>query len=113
MLRLVQSFFTAFSGPCSYSLISDWIAPHQRTLAFAFYALGVQFGVPISKVNSKIIEWLGWRASFQFLALISFIILAVSFTTFDEPDRGRFDISYSIINNPNETLKSFKKFNGY
>mmetsp|Transcript_11201 Transcript_11201/g.18842 ORF Transcript_11201/g.18842 Transcript_11201/m.18842 type:complete len:185 (+) Transcript_11201:285-839(+) len=27
-LRLVQSFFSAFSGPCSYSLITDWIPPH-------------------------------------------------------------------------------------
>lgn len=28
VLRLIMSFFTAFSGPCSYSLITDWIPPH-------------------------------------------------------------------------------------
>jgi MFS family permease len=26
-LRLIQSFFSSFLGPCSYSLISDWIVP--------------------------------------------------------------------------------------
>lgn len=41
VLRLIMSFFTALSGPCSYSLISDWIEPNQRTMAFAYYALGV------------------------------------------------------------------------
>jgi MFS family permease len=25
VLRLIMSFFTALSGPCSYSLITDWI----------------------------------------------------------------------------------------
>jgi MFS family permease len=59
-----MGFFSAFLGPCSYSLISDWIPPHQRTLFFAFYALGGQFGGPISNINSYIIEWLGWRATF-------------------------------------------------
>lgn len=41
VLRLIMSFFTAFSGPCSYSLITDWIPPHQRTMAYSLYALGV------------------------------------------------------------------------
>jgi len=41
VLRLIGSFFTALSGPCSYSLITDWILPENRTVAFAFYALGV------------------------------------------------------------------------
>lgn len=59
-----MNFFTALSGPCSYSLITDWIKPEKRTLAFAFYALGVQFGAPISRVNNGIVDWLGWRASF-------------------------------------------------
>lgn len=41
IMRLIMSFFTAFSGPCSYSLITDWIPPHQRTMAYSLYALGV------------------------------------------------------------------------
>ena len=64
ILRLIMSFFTAFSGPCSYSLITDWIPPHQRTMAYSLYALGVQFGGPIAPLNVPLIEWLGWRATF-------------------------------------------------
>lgn len=64
VLRLIMSFFTAFSGPCSYSLITDWIPPHQRTMAYSLYALGVQFGGPIAPLNVALIEWLGWRATF-------------------------------------------------
>ena len=59
-----MSFFTAFSGPCSYSLMSDWILPEHRTLAYARYALGVQFGGPISPINIDLIDELGWRATF-------------------------------------------------
>lgn len=64
VLRLIMSFFTAFSGPCSYSLITDWIPPHQRTMAYSIYALGVQFGGPIAPLNIHIIDYLGWRAAF-------------------------------------------------
>lgn len=93
VLRLIMSFFTAFSGPCSYSLITDWIPPHQRTMAYSLYALGVQFGGPLAPLNIAVIDWLGWRAAFQFVALIGFVILAFALMAFDEPERGRYDIA--------------------
>jgi MFS family permease len=89
--------FNAFSGPCSYSLITDWIHPSERTMFYSLYALGVQFGGPASLFNTLIIEWLGWRAAFQFLGLIGFVFLALAILSFDEPDRGRFDISASVV----------------
>lgn len=39
--RVMMAIFNAFSGPCSYSLITDWIPAEGRTLAYAFYAVGV------------------------------------------------------------------------
>lgn len=112
-LRLVQSFFTAFSGPCSYSLITDWIPPEHRTLSYAFYALGVQFGGPICPVNIDLIEWLGWRATFQFVALTGLVVLAFALITFDEPERGRYDIAQSVLVNPNDaSVKSGSQANG-
>ena len=101
-LRLIQSFFTAFSGPCSYSLITDWIPPEHRTLSYAIYALGVQFGGPLCPINVDLIEWIGWRATFQFVALAGFVILAVALISFDEPERGRYDIAQSVLVNPND-----------
>ena len=112
-LRLIQSFFSAFLGPCSYSLITDWIVPQQRTLAYAFFALGVQFGGPVSPYNIEIIDWLGWQAAFQLVALVGFVLLGVILLTFDEPERGRFDIAHSVVNNPDESIKEGSKAFAY
>jgi MFS family permease len=40
-LRILIGFFQAVSGPCSYSLITDWIPPENRTMAYSLFALGV------------------------------------------------------------------------
>jgi hypothetical protein len=37
--------------------------------------------------------------TFQVLAGISFFILAGAFIIMDEPERGRFDVIHSVINN--------------
>lgn len=59
------------------------------------------------------IEWLGWRATFQFVALTGFVILAVALITFDEPERGRYDIAQSVLVNPNDaSVKSGSQANG-
>jgi MFS family permease len=93
ILRILMAVFNAASGPCSYSLITDWIPPEHRVMAYSVYALGVQFGGPLASFNTPIIEWLGWRGTFQYLALIGFVTLAISIVLFDEPERGRFDIA--------------------
>ena len=102
MLKIFTNFFSAFQGPCSYSLLTDWIVPGERTLAYAFYALGVQFGQPLQAYNYDLIDYLGWSATFQLLSVVSFAILVVSFLTFDEPERGRFDVIHSVIANDSE-----------
>lgn len=55
------------------------------------------------------IEYLGWRDTFRFLTLISFGVLTVSFLTFDEPERGRFDIAHSVIANNSLRERSVAK----
>ena len=104
VLRVLVGFFNAVSGPCSYSLITDWFPPESRTLAYSIYAFGAQFGGPVSTYNTEIIAWLGWRETFQFLALGGFVILALSVMCFEEPERGRFDINHSVMNNPDESI---------
>ena len=63
-LKIIGTFFSAFTGPCSYSLLTDWIVPEERTMAYALYALGVQFGQPIQVYNVDMIDILGWKATF-------------------------------------------------
>ena len=106
VLRIIMAFFNAVSGPCSYSLITDWIPPESRMVAYSVYALGVQAGGPFSTLNIYIIDWLGWRAAFQMLALHGFVVLAMSLLLFDEPERGRFDIAQSVVVNPDQSMKS-------
>jgi MFS family permease len=65
-LRVFVGFFNAVSGPCSYSLITDWFPPENRTLAYSIYAFGAQFGGPMCTLNTDVIAWLGWRGAYQF-----------------------------------------------
>jgi len=81
-------------------------------MAYSLYALGVQFGGPIAPLNVGLIEWLGWRATFQITALIGFMVLALALLAFDEPERGKFDISQSVLVNPDQSLKSGSQANG-
>jgi hypothetical protein len=45
--------------------------------------------------------------------LIGLFILAICVISFDEPDRGRFDIAQSLVNNPEMSMKSGSKYNKY
>ena len=36
------------------------------------------------------------------MALAGFVILAVALISFDEPERGRYDIAQSVLVNPND-----------
>jgi hypothetical protein len=51
---------TALNSLDANSLLTDWIKPGERTLAYAFYALGVQFGQPLQSYNQDLIEFFGW-----------------------------------------------------
>jgi len=57
-------------------------------------------------LNEGIIDWLGWRAAFQFSALMGFVVLAFALLVFDEPERGRFDINNSVVVNPDQSMKT-------
>jgi hypothetical protein len=39
------------------------------------------------------------------------MLLALAVLIFDEPERGRYDINQSVINNPDESYRSDNKFN--
>lgn len=67
MLRILIGVLNAVSGPCAYGLLTDWVPPESRTMAYAWYALGVQLGQPLCDINYSIIEWLGWRDTFTFM----------------------------------------------
>jgi hypothetical protein len=40
------------------------------------------------------------------VALLGFVLLGAAILSFDEPDRGRFDINHSVMNNPDDSIKA-------
>jgi hypothetical protein len=40
------------------------------------------------------------------LALIGFVVCGTCILVFDEPERGRYDISQSVVVNPDESMKT-------
>ena len=52
--------------------------------------------------NYDFVDMLGWSTTFQALSFLSFVILVLSFVTFDEPERGRFDIAHSVLANDSQ-----------
>ena len=81
-------------------------------MGYSLNALGHQFGRTIAPLNVGLIELLGWRATFLFNALIGFIVLSLALLSLDEPERGKFDISQSVLVNPDQSLKSGSQANG-
>ena len=84
-------------GPTTLSLISDFFPQEHRTFAFSIYAIGSQAGYPISTLNRPLIEYLGWRLTFRITAFLGFAAGLSGLVFIKEPERGRFDIDFSII----------------
>jgi predicted MFS family arabinose efflux permease len=76
-------------APTSYSLMSDYFPPRQRSTAVGFYYLGSAVGgLMCYLVGSRVAAHYGWRAA-MFVAAVPGITLAVlALATLREPVRG-------------------------
>lgn len=41
MMKMLIGILNSVVSPCSYGILTDWVPPESRTLAYAWYALGV------------------------------------------------------------------------
>lgn len=94
----------AGSSPQSHSMIADMYAPHERSRALGFYALGVYVGGMLGfLIGAPVAEAWGWRSAFFVVGFPGLLIAALIFFTVEEPQRGLSD----GLNPSDRKLQSF------
>lgn len=92
LARIGVGIGEAGSSPQSHSMIADMYAPHERSRALGFYALGVYLGGMLGfLIGAPLAEAWGWRSVFFVAGLPGLLIAALIYFTIDEPKRGLAD----------------------
>jgi predicted MFS family arabinose efflux permease len=92
LARIGVGIGEAGSSPQSHSMIADLYAPHERSRALGFYALGVYAGGMLGfMIGAPLAEVWGWRSVFFVAGLPGLLIAALIWFTVDEPVRGLAD----------------------
>jgi MFS family permease len=82
----------AGGSPPSHSMSADMYAPHERSRALAFYALGVYIGGMLGfLIGAWVSTVWGWRAAFFIVGLPGLLIALLVWLTVKEPQRGLAD----------------------
>lgn len=112
LLRLVNGAFLGTLGPISQSMVADMTRKHERGLAFGFGQLGSHLGSISCAVfaatvsNQHVLGFEGWRVSFVFIALVSFVLALALVIGIEEPQRYREPATPSLS-------REFSRFRGY
>lgn len=92
LARIGVGIGEAGSSPQSHSMIADMYAPHERSRALGFYALGVYLGGMLGfLIGAQLAEAWGWRSVFFVVGLPGLVIAALIYFTIEEPKRGLAD----------------------
>jgi len=92
LARIGVGIGEAGSSPQSHSMIADMYAPHERSRALAFYALGVYLGGMLGfMIGAPVAEVWGWRSTFFIVGFPGLLIAALIAFTVHEPQRGLSD----------------------
>ncbi|MGB3808544.1 MAG: MFS transporter [Parvibaculum sp.] len=82
----------AGSSPPSHSMIADLYPKEQRSMAMAFYSIGVYAGAMIGLIlGGWVVHNYGWRATFFVVGLPGLLIALLVRFTMKEPLRGHAD----------------------
>ena len=113
LARIGVGIGEAGSSPQSHSMIADMYAPHERSRALGFYALGVYLGGMLGfLIGAPLAEAWGWRSVFFVAGLPGLLIAALIYFTIDEPKRGLADGRVEEAARPKptraETLEALK-----
>ena len=41
LMKMLIGILNSVVSPCAYAILTDWVPPESRTMAYAWYALGV------------------------------------------------------------------------
>lgn len=90
--RIMVGVGEAGGGPCSHSLIADYVPLENRSTALGIFALGIPIGLLIGFLLGGWLEELyGWRAAFMAVGLPGLMLAVIVRLTLREPPRGYAD----------------------
>ncbi|QFU75761.1 MFS transporter [Halioglobus maricola] len=82
----------AGGGPPSLSVISDYFAPEERSVAFSIFSMGPIIGAFVGlAAGGWVAQEYGWRWAFFVMGLPGIALALLLYTTVREPVRGALD----------------------
>ena len=116
LARIGVGIGEAGGSPPAHSMISDYFAPEVRARAFAFYSMGLHFGILAGFLAGGFIsEMFGWRSAFMVVGIPGVVFAAIFFLTVKEPERGRWESSAQADYVPSlgETIQLLTHFKSF
>lgn len=96
--RIMVGVGEAGGGPCSHSLIADYVPLENRSTALGIFALGIPIGLLIGFLLGGWLEEIyGWRVAFMAVGLPGLILAVIVRLTLREPPRGWADQGRSAL----------------
>ena len=89
LMRILHGGLSAATNPLSYSIVADYFPPEKRGTANAVLSTGNFVGIALSSLSILGIKALGWRKSYQSMAIIGLISGFLSILIVREPERKK------------------------
>lgn len=89
LMRMLHGAANSATVPLSYSLVTDYVRPENRTFVNSILNSGAYIGIALSSLTILMIDQIGWRSSFNIMGVIGCVIGIVSMFI-KEPERGKY-----------------------
>ena len=86
-MRMLHGAANSATVPLSYSLVTDYVRPENRTFVNSILNSGAYIGIALSSLTILMIDQIGWRSSFNIMGIIGCVIGMISMFI-KEPERG-------------------------
>lgn len=87
LMRVLHGGLSAATNPLSFSIVADYFPPEKRGTANAVLSTGNFVGIALSSLSILGIKALGWRKSYQFMAVVGVITGFLSMLMVREPPK--------------------------
>lgn len=89
LMRMLHGAANSATVPLSYSLVTDYVRPENRTFVNSILNSGAYIGIALSSLTILMIDQIGWRSSFNIMGVIGCVIGIISMFI-KEPERGKY-----------------------
>ena len=109
-MRILHGGLSAATNPLSFSIVADYFPPEKRGTANAVLSTGNFVGIALSSLSILGIKALGWRKSYQFMAVIGVASGLLSLFLVKEPPKIKKKKPKVMSANNDESVKKDKGF---